>query len=173
MSEKTCWLLASYQWLLYIYPHLMVPYANTCQMLSKAYTTFTPFPALPCVWRGKGWFSMTYGVTLLHTKEAYLHPWFYNIWENLSSQPFFTLAAIAIMSFPVYILLGIDVTNWRCKYTFYSDSCYELDKHVQKVKKGWIPTYYKPFTVTDHAVYIYIYLSYIWPDDGFKGSKNM
>jgi hypothetical protein len=73
MSEKTCWLLASYQWLLYIYPDLLVSYANTCQMLSKAYSTFTPFSALPCVWRGEVGFSMTYGVTLLHTKEAYLH----------------------------------------------------------------------------------------------------
>jgi hypothetical protein len=73
MSEKMGWLLASYQWLLCIYLHLMVPYANTCQMLSKAYTTFTPFPALSCVWRGEWGFSMTYGVTLLHTKEAYLH----------------------------------------------------------------------------------------------------
>ena len=78
----------------------------------------------------------------------------------MSSQPFFTFVAIAIMSFPVYILIGIDVTSWSCKYTFYSDSCYELDKHVQKVKKGSIPTYYKPFAVTDHAVYIF-YILYL------------
>ena len=48
-------------------------------MLSKAYTTFTPFPALPFVWKGEGGFSMTYGVTLLHTKEAYLCQWFCNV----------------------------------------------------------------------------------------------
>ena len=47
MSEKTCWLLASYHWLLYIYPHLMVSY-----MLSKVYTSFTPFPVLSLFWRG-------------------------------------------------------------------------------------------------------------------------
>lgn len=59
-----------------------------------------------CLERGVG-FSVTYGVTLLHTKEAYMHQWFYDIWESLSSQPFFTFVAIAIISFPVYILLGL------------------------------------------------------------------
>jgi hypothetical protein len=76
---------------------------------------------------------MTYGVTLLHTKEAYLHRWFYDIWESLSSKPFFTFVAIVIMNFPVYILIGIDVTSWSYKYTFYSDSCYELDKNVHNI----------------------------------------
>lgn len=55
---------------------------------------------------------------------------------------------------------GIDVTSCSCKYTFYSDSCYDFDKHVQNVKKHWIPTYYELFALTDHAVYIF-YISYL------------
>lgn len=66
----------------------------------------------------------------------------------------------------------------HCNYEFsclysYRDWCYklelqvhfyELDKHVQNVKKGWIPTYYKPFAVTDHAVCIFyiLYLAWWW-----------
>lgn len=113
---------------------------------------------------GGGGISMTYGVTLLHKKEAYLHQWFYDVWVSLSSQPFFTFVAIAIMSFPVYILIGTDVRSWSCKYTFYSDSGSELDRHVQNKKKGWIPTYYKPFAVTDCALYIFytLYLAWWW-----------
>jgi len=59
---KICGLNASYQWLLYIHPDLMVTSTSTCHILSNVYTSFT---ILCNVWPKI--VPMTYGVIYTHT----------------------------------------------------------------------------------------------------------
>lgn len=59
MIQKACHSLASYQWLLYICPHLMVTCAYACHVLSNVYT---PFLALPYFWPKNS--CHDYGVTI-------------------------------------------------------------------------------------------------------------
>jgi hypothetical protein len=47
MIQNACSLLVSSQWVLYIYPHLMVTFTSTCHMLSNDYA---PFLMLPHFW---------------------------------------------------------------------------------------------------------------------------
>ena len=58
---KICGLRASYQWLLYIHPDVMVTFTSTCHVLSNLYTSF---PILWDVWPKN--VSMTYGVICTH-----------------------------------------------------------------------------------------------------------
>jgi len=47
MIQESCGVLASYQWLLYVHPRLMVAFTCTCHML---WNICTAFPILPHLW---------------------------------------------------------------------------------------------------------------------------
>jgi hypothetical protein len=59
-----CGLLASYQWPLYIYPHLIATFTSICHVLSNVYTAFLVLPHF-----SKKIVAMTYGVTLVANAE--------------------------------------------------------------------------------------------------------